>query len=156
MRLSGLQRSMINHRLPNRRTRRGGALGAGFTLIELLLVLVIIAILAGIVLPRLVGRREQAQKTAALDQIANFKTALNNFEIDNGRFPTSDEGLQALLTKPSDLADWKGPYLDVSKLPQDPWNHPYIYRFPGTNGKDYDLISEGADGQEGTADDITN
>jgi general secretion pathway protein G len=123
-------------------------------LIELLLVLVILGILAAVVVPKLVGRAEQAKHTAAITDVANLKNALGNFEVDNGRFPTTEEGLQALVTRPSaDLPNWHG---YIEKLPQDPWIHPYIYRAPGSNGKSYDLISGGPDGHEGGDDDITN
>lgn len=115
----------------------------GFTLIELLLVMVIIAVLAAIVVPRLTGRREQANRTAAIDQISNFKTSLNTYEQDTGKFPAT---LQALITNPGD-AGWKGPYLQTDTLPKDPWNRDYVYSVPGTNGKDYDIYSTGADGQ---------
>jgi len=113
-----------------------------FTLIELLLVMVIIAVLAAIVVPRLTGRREQANHTAAVDQISNFKTCLNTYEQDTGKFPTT---LQALLTSPGD-AGWKGPYLQADTLPKDPWGRDYVYTCPGTNGKDYDIYSTGPDG----------
>ncbi len=126
---------------------------AGFTLIELLLVMVILAILAAVIVPKFVSRGKQANETAAKSDIATLKLQLDAFEIDNQRYPTSDEGLKALVEKPAgDLPGWKKPYID--KLPNDPWGHPYIYRCPGNNGKDYDLSSAGADGQEGTADDI--
>jgi general secretion pathway protein G len=123
-----------------------------FTLIELLLVMVILAILAGVVINKFGGIQERAKDTRAKTDITNIKNALEQFKIVNGSYPTSEEGLQALVTKPSgDLPDWK-PCLD--KLPVDPWNHPYIYREPGTNGKDYDLLSGGPDGHEGGSDDI--
>lgn len=115
----------------------------GFTLIELLLVMVIIAVLAAIVVPRLTGRREQANHTAAIDQISNFKTCLNTYEQDTGKFPAT---LQALLTNPGDQG-WKGPYIQADTLPKDPWGRDYVYQVPGTNGKDYDIYSTGADGQ---------
>jgi general secretion pathway protein G len=114
----------------------------GFTLIELLLVMVIIAVLAAIVVPRLTGRREQANHTAAIDQISNFKTSLNAYETDTGKFPAT---LQALITNPGDTG-WKGPYLQSDTVPKDPWGHDYVYTVPGTNGKDYDIYSTGADG----------
>jgi general secretion pathway protein G len=117
----------------------------GFTLIELLLVMVIIAILASIVVFNIHGRREQADKTKAIGDLTSIKTALSAFDIDNGRYPTSDEGLQALVTNPANLPEWKG-YL--SKFPTDPWNHPYVYRCPGSNGKDFDLYSTGPTGQD--------
>lgn len=131
--------------------RRSSA--AAFTLIELLLVLVILAILAAVVVPKFTGRTEQARQGAAKADISSMKTALEAFETDNGRYPTGEEGLTALVEKPSgDLPGWKHSYLD--KVPPDPWGHPYIYRCPGTNGKDFDLLSCGPDGHEGGGDDI--
>ncbi|HSU68526.1 MAG TPA: type II secretion system major pseudopilin GspG [Tepidisphaeraceae bacterium] len=134
------------------RVRRQAA--RGFTLIELLVVLVILGILAAVVVPNLVGKTEKAKVAAAKADISNLGGALNNFEVENGRFPSSEEGLQALVEKPGDLPNWKHSYID--KLPPDPWGHPYVYRCPGNNGKDYDLVSGGPDGHEGGDDDITN
>jgi general secretion pathway protein G len=120
----------------------------GFTLIELLLVMVIIAILAAVIVPKFTGKSEQARVTAAQSDISNLKLAVNSFEIDNGRFPTSEEGLNALVEKPSgELPGWKHPYIE--KLPTDPWGHPYVYRCPGNNNKDFDLYSAGGpDGKQ--------
>ena len=135
--------------LQNRRRRQGRS---AFTLIELLLVMVIIAILAAVVVPKFTGRTEQAKNAKALQDISNMKVSLGMFETDTGRYPTSEEGLNALVEKPGDLTGWNRPYID--KVPTDPWGHPYVYRAPGANNQDYDLISLGADGQEGTADDV--
>ena len=126
-----------------------------FTLVEMLLVLVILATLAAIVYPKVVGRGEQARSTAAQTQISAFKTALDAFEVDNGYFPKGKNGLQDLVQKPRDAQNWHGPYLD--KIPQDPWNRDYIYESPGkNNANSYDLMSVGADGQAGNEDDVTN
>ncbi|HEY8666263.1 MAG TPA: type II secretion system major pseudopilin GspG [Tepidisphaeraceae bacterium] len=133
----------------SRAARRGGS---AFTLIELLLVLIILAVLAAVVVPKFTGRTEETRQKAAKAEISTIKTQLSAFEIDTGRFPTSEEGLQALIDKPADLAGWKHSYLD--KLPVDPWGHPYIYRCPGNGGKDFDLLSGGLDGHEGGSDDI--
>jgi len=138
---------------PNRLRNSHGHLAVGFTLIELLLVMMILAILAAVVVPKFTGRIEESKINAAKTQISNLKTALGTFEIDNGRMPTTEEGLAALATNPGNLPNWKG-YLTDNKLPQDPWNHDYQYRCPGTNGKDYDLFSMGPDGVAGTPDDI--
>src|SRR5881409_1308514 len=109
-----------------RRTGRGGTRSSGFTLIELLLVMVILAILAAVVVPKFTGRTEQARQSRAIADIATIKGALSQFEIDNGHFPSEAEGgLRALVEKPGDLATWKHSYID--KLPTDPWNHDYVY-----------------------------
>jgi general secretion pathway protein G len=136
----------------NRNIRRGQS---GFTLIELLLVLVILGILAGIVVPKFTGKTLAAQITATQSQISNFKTALDAYELENGGYPKGKNGLQDLVTKPANLNTWKGPYMD--KIPNDPWDHPYIYEFPGKhNANGYDLMSMGPDGRVGGDDDITN
>jgi general secretion pathway protein G len=129
----------------------------GFTLVELLLVLTILAILAGIVLPKLSGRTEQARVTAAKADIATFATALGAFEVDNGFYPKGKSGLQALVQKPRDAQNWHGPYLDKSNVPMDPWNHSYVYECPGKhNPSGYDIMSMGPDGRIGGDDDIGN
>src|SRR5436305_6963284 len=110
-----------------RRHQPRSAAAAGFTLIELLLVLVILAVLAAVVVPKFTGRQEDAKRKGTIADISGLKTALNVFESDNGRYPTGDEGLQALVAMPPDLKDsWKGPY--VEKVPVDKWGNPYIYR----------------------------
>jgi len=129
----------------------------GFTLIELLLVMVILTILAAVVVPKFTKRSEQARVTAALADISAIEVALDAFEVDTGRYPTTDEGLAALVQAPPLLSSWKGPYLKRSKVPVDPWGNPYVYRCPGEhNTESYDLFSCGADGQEGGGDDIDN
>jgi general secretion pathway protein G len=131
---------------------------AGFTLVELLLVLVILAVLAAIVYPKLSGRSEQARQTAAKTQIANFGTALGAFEVDNGYYPRGKDGLNMLMSRPSDATSWRGPYLEEKGgIPTDPWGRAYIYECPGKrNASGYDLSSVGPDGREGTEDDVTN
>jgi len=138
------------------RKRVGGSMTKKvFTLIELLLVVIIIGALASMVLPRFTGRSEQAKIAAAKADIeANIPTALKLYDLDNGAFPTTQEGLNALLVKPPSASNWRGPYLE--KKPIDPWGREYKYRSPGTHRVDYDLYSLGKDGQEGTADDIKN
>ena len=134
-----------------RRARRGG-----FTLVELLLVLVILAVLAVVVVPKFTGRSQQAKITAAKTDIANLEVAIDAFEIDCARYPNTQEGIQALIQQPSDLIDWKGPYLKRG-VPKDPWQNSYVYRYPGQhNTSGYDLYSLGPDGQEGGSDDIGN
>ncbi len=138
----------MHYRSPKRRVDR-----TAFTLIELLLVMVILAILAAVIVPKFVGRSEQAKISAAKNDVTVLKGQLDAFEVDNGHFPTTDEGLQALAEKPSgDYPNWKKPY--VEKLPTDPWGHPYIYRCPGSGQKEFDLLSGGPDGHEGGGDDI--
>jgi len=130
---------------------------SGFTLIELLLVLVILAALAGIVVPKFAKRSEQAMVTKALSQISSFETGLEAFEVDLGRYPTTQEGLNALVKKPINLKKWTQPYLSRSAVPMDPWDKPYTYRQPGQHNEyGYDLSSDGPDGQAGGDDDISN
>jgi len=100
--------------------------------------------------PRVVNRVGQAKNTKAQADLSTLKQALTAFDIDNGRFPTTSEGLQALITKPADLPNWQKT-LDKNTLPMDPWGRPYIYRSPGNNGTDFDLLTGGPDGQEGSA-----
>jgi len=136
------------------KTRISNRSRCGFTLIELLLVMVILAVLAAIVVPKFTSRSEDARKAAAKSDITSFETALDAFEVDNGHYPSSDEGLNALVAQPSNVTNWKGPY--IKRLPNDPWGHAYVYRFPGQhNANSYDLFSMGPDGQEGN-DDIDN
>ena len=128
----------------------------GFSLLELLLVLVILGILAALVVPRFANRSQQARETAARADISSISTTISAFEIDNGRYPTSEEGLQALLSAPAGLENWRGPYLEKNKKPVDPWGNEYVYRYPGQRNADgYDLYSFGPDGREGN-DDIGN
>lgn len=123
-----------------------------FTLIEILLVMTIIAILAAIVIPKMVGRSEQARQTAAHADLSSIKTALDAYEVDNGFYPKS---LQDLIQQPGNARNWHGPYLD--NLPQDPWGNPYVYAFPGRhNPNGFDIYSIGPDSKAGTDDDIGN
>jgi general secretion pathway protein G len=124
-----------------------------FTLVEILLVVTIIGILAGLVIPKIFGRGDDARAGAAkADVFGGISTALNLYEVDNGVFPKS---LQDLIRQPADARNWKGPYL--GKLPVDAWGHAYVYYYPGKqNQKFFDLLSAGPDGQEGTGDDISN
>lgn len=129
----------------------------GFTLVELMLVIVIIGVLVAMVAPRLAGRSHQAKEAAAQADInAHLSAALDLFEMHNGRYPTTEEGLEALRSAPPGAPRWKGPYLK-RPAPLDPWGKPYVYRSPGLhNRQDYDLFSPGPDGIASTADDITN
>jgi general secretion pathway protein G len=144
-----------NHSRQSRPGRSGRIHPQAFTLVELLLVITIIGILAAIVVPRMVGRTDQARITAAQADIASMKTALDAFEVDTGDYPKGRSGLVDLIERPRDAQNWHGPYLD--KLPKDPWQNEYVYERPGKhNPLGYDLTSMGKDGQMGTDDDIGN
>ena len=122
----------------------------GFTLIEVMVVVVIIGLLAAIVAPNLIGNIDRAAVTRARGDIRSIETALNLYRLDNFRYPTSDQGLNALVENPGETVapNWKA-YLN--SLPSDPWNQPYQYAYPGTRGE-FDVFSYGADGQEGGED----
>jgi len=119
----------------------------GFTLVEMLLVLMILATLAAVVLPKMVGRTKQAKVTAAQTQIANFKTALDAFEVDTGNYPRGRNGLNDLMVQPREVTGWHGPYLEA--IPKDPWGNDYIYECPGKrNPSSYDISSPGPPGED--------
>lgn len=118
----------------------------GFTLIELLIVMIILSLLAALVAPKMFSKIGTSKQKAAKTQIALLGSALDQFRLDVGRYPTTEEGLDSLRKNPH-LEHWDGPYLPKD-VPPDPWGNPYIYRCPGEHG-DYDLISLGADGHEG-------
>lgn len=130
----------------------------GFTLLELLVVMVIIGLLAGYVGPRYFSQIGKTERGTARAQIEGLARALDAYRLDVGRYPTTEQGLQALMTAPADEAKWAGPYLQKG-LPSDPWDRPYVYRQPATNAAhDFDLLSLGKDGQvggEGDAADVS-
>ena len=131
--------------LSNAKRGRGSRLfgrASAFTLVEMLLVLVILATLAAIVYPKVMNRSEQARITSAQTQIANFKTALDAFEVANGFYPKGGNGLTALVQKPQEATAWHGPYMD--SIPVDPWGNAYTYECPGKhNPSSYDVSSLG-------------
>ena len=128
------------------RRKRPGT--AGVTLIEMLVVVTIIALFAALVAPRMLKKSDAARVTAARAQINSFMTALGTYKLDTGLFPTTEQGLQALREKPTDVNQWAGPYLP-QEIPVDPWGHPYLYKYPGEHGDEPDVICYGADGQPG-------
>lgn len=124
---------------------------AGLTLIEMLVVVTIIAVFAAVVGPRVLQRADVAKKTAVRQQINSFNTALGAYKLDTSLFPTNEQGLNALRMKPEGVNGWQGPYLP-QEVPTDPWNRPYVYKYPGEHGDEPDIISYGADGQPGGTD----
>jgi len=134
----------------------------GFTLIEIMVVIVILGILAGLIVPRIMGRPEEARRMKARVQIESIETALKLYKLDNGSYPTTEQGLQALVEPPAvgqlPRAWREGGYLEKGKVPKDPWDNEYVYLCPGVHGE-LDLISYGADGEpggEGKYEDINN
>ena len=137
---------------PRRRSR-----ASGFTLLELLVVIVIIGLLAGYVGPKYFGQIGKSEVKVARAQIDAFEKAIDAYRLDVGRYPSTEQGLAALVTRPANEPKWQGPYLRKD-VPPDPWGKPYIYKMPGVRA-DYDIISLGKDGQpggEGEAADISN
>jgi len=130
----------------------------GITLIEMLVVVTIIALFAALVGPKLFGNVDKAKRTTAMAQINTFMTALGNYKLDTGTFPSTEMGLQSLRVKPENVPQWAGPYL-TKDLPLDPWGRPYLYKYPGEHGDEPDVISLGLDGEpggEGNNADITS
>jgi general secretion pathway protein G len=133
---------------------------SGFTLIEIMVVVVILAVLGALVVPNILGKVDKARVTAAQTDIKSIGTALDLYRLDNFKYPTTEQGLQALVKQPADPSITNYPaggYLHA--MPKDPWGNPYIYASPGTDGRDYDLMSYGRDGKpggEGPDADISN
>ncbi|HVM59701.1 MAG TPA: type II secretion system major pseudopilin GspG [Verrucomicrobiae bacterium] len=144
----------------NHTCQRNRSAEAGFTLLEILLVVIIISMLVGVAVVNLAPKVQESKKTAAQDQIHNFASAIDLYFLDSGIYPSSEQGLQALITAPTSTpapGNWKGPYLTPAVIKKDPWNHDYVYQCPGThNPTGYDLYSPGPDGVAGNEDDIGN
>jgi len=131
------------------KTRRRRSRGqAGVTLIEMLVVVVIIGLFVALVAPNMFKSADKARVTQARTQIDSLMTALGEYKLDTGQFPTSEQGLEALRVKPADATTWNGPYLQKD-IPNDPWGTPYVYKFPGEHGDSPDLTSLGQDKQPG-------
>jgi general secretion pathway protein G len=129
----------------------------GFTLVEMLVVITIIGLIMGLIGPRVLNYLSESKVKAAKIQMQSFASALDLFYLDAGRYPSTSEGLAALVRHTPGVQAWNGPYLKSGSVPNDPWNHPYVYRAPGEHGA-FDIVSLGADGQEGgtgTAADIS-
>jgi general secretion pathway protein G len=132
------------------RSPRRAQAARGFTLIEIMVVVVILAILGTLVAPQILGRIDEARVTKAKNDLRLYESALNLYRMDNFKYPTTDQGLEALVKRPNDpnLKNWRADGY-VKQLVKDPWGHDYVYVSPGTNGAPYDLLSLGADGQPG-------
>jgi general secretion pathway protein G len=130
---------------PQRRDREGG-----FTLVEMLVVITIIGLIMALVGPRVLGYLSESKVKAAKIQIESLSSALDLYFLDNGRYPSSSEGLPALVQRPANAASWNGPYLKTASVPADPWGRPYIYRSPG-NHAPYEIASYGPSGEPGGA-----
>ncbi len=131
-----------------RRKRRKDTGEAGFTLVEMLVVITIIGLIMGLIGPRVLNYLNESKVKTARIQLQSFSSALDLFYLDAGRYPSTAEGLSALVQRTPGVAAWNGPYLKGGSVPNDPWNHPYVYRAPGDRGP-YDIVSYGSDGQEG-------
>jgi general secretion pathway protein G len=132
------------------RERRGG-----FTLLELMVVLLILALLGTIAAPRVTKYLRKAKSQTAKIQVDALGAAVDSFHLDTGRFPSNDEGLKVLMDRPSDTANWDGPYLKKRNSLIDPWGRPYLYRFPGQHGE-YDVYTLGSDNREGGEEDAAD
>jgi general secretion pathway protein G len=140
--------SYIADEVSRRCSRRYGR-ARGFTLIEIMVVVIIIGLLAAVIVPSVMRRVDDAKVAKAKEDIQSLETALQMYYIDNSKYPTNEQGLNALVQQPSDpsIKNWKAPYIE--RISKDPWGNDYQYVFPGTHGKAYDLFSLGADGQPG-------
>ena len=137
--------SLRERRQARQRKRHGER---GFTLVEMLVVITIIGLIMGLIGPRVLNYLGESKVKAAKIQLQSFSSALDLFNLDAGRYPSSAEGLAALVRRAPGVGAWNGPYLRGGDVPNDPWNHPYVYRAPGQRGA-YDIVSFGSDGREG-------
>ena len=133
----------MGNRLKLKLLRQGG-----FTLLELLIVMIIIGLLAALIGPKMIGRVGESRQTVSKQQIEGFSSALEMYKLDTTKYPTQEQGLEALVTEPQGAVNWKGPYLKKKFIPKDPWGNNYVYVYPGEHG-DYDILSYGADGNSG-------
>jgi general secretion pathway protein G len=151
--------AMVNILLTwNRKRHAARHAERGFTLVEILVVITIIALIMGLVGPRVLSFLGESKVKAAKIQIESLASALDLYFLDNGQYPSSSEGLNALFQRPGSAAGWSGPYVKGNEVPNDPWGRKYVYRSPGQHGR-YDIVSFGSDGQEGgtgAAADITS
>jgi general secretion pathway protein G len=146
---------LVSQRIKSQQHRVGVQ---GFTLVEILVVITIIGLIMALVGPRVLNYLSDSKVKAAKIQIESFKSALDLFYLDTGRYPSTSEGLAALIQPNSGISSWNGPYLKGGSMPADPWGHPYVYRAPGEHGP-FDIVSFGADGEQGgsgNAADITS
>jgi general secretion pathway protein G len=145
-----MKQAQISSRTRRAHADRRGDQG-GFTLVEMLVVITIIGLIMGLIGPRVLNYLSESKVKTARIQIQSFSSALDLFYLDAGRYPSTAEGLTALVRPTGGAAGWSGPYLKGGSVPNDPWNNPYVYRSPGQHGP-YDIISYGSDGQEGGTD----
>ncbi len=137
--------SLLINQKCSQRNREGEE---GFTLVEMLVVITIIGLIMGLIGPRVLNYLSESKVKAAKIQLQSFAGALDLFYLDAGRYPSTSEGLDALVHRAAGTAAWNGPYLKGGSVPNDPWNNPYIYHAPGEHGP-YDIMSHGSDGQDG-------
>lgn len=152
--MSKTKAAVVRSRSGQHKARHGEQ---GFTLVEMLVVITIIGLIMGLIGPRVLNYLGESKVKAAKIQMQSFASALDLFHLDAGRYPTTSEGLAALVRRTAGVAGWNGPYLKGGNVPNDPWNNPYIYRAPGEHSA-FDIVSLGSDGQEGgsgTAADIS-
>jgi general secretion pathway protein G len=143
--IGGIFVKRVQPRLSKRSQKAGEE---GFTLVEMLVVITIIGLIMGLIGPRVLNYLSESKVKTARIQLQSFASALDLFYLDAGRYPSTAEGLAALVRQTPGVAAWNGPYLKGGSVPNDPWNHAYVYRAPGEHGP-YDIMSYGSDGQEG-------